>query len=172
VVAIRPLDSSELDRVVEVDVSEQGSFVFRWTGDQLVVVPKQHARPPHRLEDWEPDVHEWVGMLQEGGSALGAFDGEALIGFAVMRVRLTEDTAQLAALYVDASHRRQGVARALVEWTTSLAAASGARHVYVSATPSESAVGFYRSMGFVPTSRPHPELFQREPEDIHMLLAL
>lgn len=44
--------------------------------------------------------------------------------------------------------------------------------LYVSATPSESAVGFYRSMGFAPTTEPDPRLFALEPKDIHMIMAL
>ena len=44
--------------------------------------------------------------------------------------------------------------------------------IYVSATPSESAVGFYREQGFVPTLDVHPELYELEPEDIHMVKSL
>ena len=53
-----------------------------------------------------------------------------------------------------------------------LARSGGARQLYVSATPSESAVGFYRSRGFIPTVTPIPELLEHEPEDVHMTLAL
>lgn len=53
----------------------------------------------------------------------------------------------------------------------SLARDRDARALYVSATPSESAVGFYLSRGFRPTE-PFPEPFAKEPEDIHMLLPL
>ena len=49
---------------------------------------------------------------------------------------------------------------------------AGAMALYVSATPSESAVGFYRRAGFKPTDTPHPDLLAEEPEDIHMILAL
>jgi hypothetical protein len=48
----------------------------------------------------------------------------------------------------------------------------GARRVYVSATPSGSAVGFYRSQGFALTRDPVPELLALEPEDIHMIKEL
>jgi hypothetical protein len=44
--------------------------------------------------------------------------------------------------------------------------------MYVSATPSESAVGFYLKHGFRLAIEPIPELFEEEPEDIHMLLDL
>jgi hypothetical protein len=42
----------------------------------------------------------------------------------------------------------------------------------VSATPSRSAVGFYRSRGFQPTLDVNRELYERQPEDIHMVLDL
>ena len=44
--------------------------------------------------------------------------------------------------------------------------------MYVSATPSGSAVGSYLKHGFEPTPYPHPELFALEPEDIHMIREL
>ena len=53
-----------------------------------------------------------------------------------------------------------------------LARDGGARTLYVSATPSESAVGCYRRLGFEPTADPIPELLELEPEDVHMVLAL
>ena len=44
--------------------------------------------------------------------------------------------------------------------------------MYVSAVPSESAVGFYRSQGFTPTQEVDEELYALEPEDIHMTKTL
>jgi hypothetical protein len=52
------------------------------------------------------------------------------------------------------------------------ALATGATNLYVSAVPSESAVGFYLSQGFRPVGTPRPELFELEPEDIHMSLNI
>jgi hypothetical protein len=48
---------------------------------------------------------------------------------------------------------------------------AGHETLYVSATPSGSAIGFYRSEGFAP-AEPLPELFEKEPEDIHMIKRL
>jgi N-acetylglutamate synthase-like GNAT family acetyltransferase len=53
-----------------------------------------------------------------------------------------------------------------------LARELGAIRVYVSATPSQSAVEFYRGLGFELVSEPLPELYALEPEDIHMILEL
>jgi hypothetical protein len=48
----------------------------------------------------------------------------------------------------------------------------GARLLYISATPSDSAIGFYTSCGARPAARVDPELFALEPEDIHLALPL
>jgi GNAT superfamily N-acetyltransferase len=80
--------------------------------------------------------------------------------------------ANLSALFVSRSQRRRGVAALLTGEVVRLARADGARRLYVSATPSGSAVGFYRSQGFAPTDEPDAALFALEPADIHMVLEL
>jgi hypothetical protein len=47
-----------------------------------------------------------------------------------------------------------------------------AKQLCVSATPSESAVGLYLRMGFEPVDKPVPELYELEPEDIHLVKNL
>ena len=49
---------------------------------------------------------------------------------------------------------------------------NGALRMYVSAVPSGSALGFYHSQGFKVTPRPLGELYELEPEDIHMVMEL
>jgi len=111
-------------------------------------------------------------VLANGGTMLGAFDGTRLVGIATFRPRLTETMAQLAFLHVSNGYRRQGIAARLFDQVEELAFQSGAQELYVSATPSESSVGFYTSRGCVWTPTPHPELFELEPEDIHMIKTL
>jgi ribosomal protein S18 acetylase RimI-like enzyme len=110
--------------------------------------------------------------LEAGGVLLGALDGDRLAAVAILRYRLTESMAHLAFLHVSREYRRQGIAAQLTEEMVRLARLDGARELYVSATESESAVGFYLSQGFRPTDTPHPVLFALEPEDIHMIKEL
>jgi len=44
--------------------------------------------------------------------------------------------------------------------------------MYVSATPTESAVGFYLRQGCRLAQPVHPELFAAEPEDVHLVCPL
>ena len=64
------------------------------------------------------------------------------------------------------SHRR------LVELVMGKAREMGAKTLYVSATPSENTVRFYRSLGFRPADPIDPDLFRIEPDDIHMEMTL
>jgi N-acetylglutamate synthase-like GNAT family acetyltransferase len=71
-------------------------------------------------------------------------------------------------LYVHRPWRRNAVAGSLLQRVVETARAGGAKRLYVSATRSESAVGFYTTSGFTPIAVADAELFEREPDDIHM----
>jgi GNAT superfamily N-acetyltransferase len=169
---VRTITVDELDRIHEIDVSEEGAAIFVQHGTRLEKVARAHRRSWLTKEDWSGGVRVWQGFIKGGGSALGAFDREKLIGFAVYRSRLSPATDQLAALYIDRSFRRQGVASALLEQVVSLARENGALSLYVSAAPSEVAVSFYLDRGFAPVAEPNPQLFELEPEDVHMNMAI
>ena len=176
-VSIRKLANDDISRAGEIDRSEHitTGYVFR-NG----VLESQQV--DWHVPRWSTDasvgfnVHSriegWKQVLDRGGVLLGALEGERLAGFAVMLPELSEGMAQLAALFVDRAYRRQGLATRLVNEVESLARGAGARHLYVSAIPSESAVGFYIKHGFVPTHEVNQELFALEPDDIHMTKQL
>ncbi len=103
---------------------------------------------------------------------LGAFDEEQLAGVAVVDPSFEPRMAWLAFLHVTRPCRRRGAARALWSAAVDLAVAAGAASMYVSATPTGSAVGFYLRQGCRLADPPHPELFAHEPEDIHLICAL
>lgn len=153
-------------------MTESGSFVYVWDGRALTTQELQWRRPPWSPERFEQLRQTWRQAMADGGAVIGAFADDRLVGEAVFRPNLTERMAQLESLHVSAHCRQMGVARTLTLEVIRLARASGAQALYVSATPSESAVGFYRSIGFAPTNEPHPRLLALEPEDIHMTMPL
>jgi len=177
VVAIRRMEPAELARLGEIDRSEHVTSEYRWRNGAL----ETHAVDV-RVPPWAPSgdhehtvasrVAAWTPWLDHGGTLLGAFDGDALVGIAIYRPRIAPATANLALLHVSRSHRRRGVGARLAEEVARLAHEGGARRLYVSATPSVSTVEFYRRCGFEPTGEPDPALFALEPEDIHMVREL
>jgi GNAT superfamily N-acetyltransferase len=175
--SIRRMTIDEIDRVREIDRCEHVTQAYTLEKGMLELRQVDWRIPPWSADDSsdhsvQAKIAAWGPILESGGTMLGAFDGDRLAGFAIYRPDLTEGTAQLAVLHVTCSHRRQGVGSALVNETVCLARADGAARLYVSATPSKPTVGFYMSRGFRPTHQPNPELYELEPEDIHMIKDL
>jgi GNAT superfamily N-acetyltransferase len=173
-IAYQEISLSELkNRIAEIDVSEHGSVVYYWIENEVKPVPEEWERPKKPAAAWQSD--SWNSILEcPGVRAWGAIDlaSNQLVAVVVYRPHLTEDMAQLAALFTDKEYRRKGIAARLTQELIRQAVEDGHSRMYVSATPSESAVNFYRSQGFVPTKEVHPELYALEPEDIHMIKKL
>ena len=169
---VRPLHRDELTHIAEIDVTEDGDLIYRNVEGRLVVESTTWHRPRWDAGECQRRIADFSDDMDRGDTVLGAFDGDLLVGAASLRYRLTEDMAQLVSLHVSQSQRRRGVATALVDEILRLAQASGAQRIYVSATPSDSAVGFYRSKGFDLAEQVDEELVALEPEDIHLIKGL
>jgi GNAT superfamily N-acetyltransferase len=166
------MSSEEIDRAKGIDATESGTTVYYYRDGEIVKEDEEWHRP--RWDDAEARRHleSAALVLERGGAILGAFDEDILVGFATLLYKLEGDMAQLADLQVSVDHRRKGIATRLVEEVLKLAEERGAGSIYVSATPSESAIGFYKSMGFGLAEKVNRELYELEPEDIHMTRTL
>lgn len=174
-IVIRRLPADGLHRFAQIDRSEEIHVHYRQVGVQLIEEAVSDSVPDFFREGEHHSIPElvrtWQPVVDARGVLVGAFDGDVLAGLALLGNEPAPGILQVALLYVSRPYRRRGVANALMDEMESLARERDARALYVSATPSESAVGFYLSRGFRPTE-PLPEPFAREPEDIHMLFAL
>ncbi len=103
---------------------------------------------------------------------LGAYVDDEIAAEAMVVPSFEPPMAWFASLHVSRAHRRHGVAAALWDECVRLARERGATSMYVSATPTRSAVGFYLSRGCRLADPVHPKLFEEEPEDIHLILDL
>ncbi len=109
--------------------------------------------------------------LDRGAQLLGAFDENAIVGMALVEPSLRPGLGWLALLHVSNGRRRGGVGQALWSVAESVARNSGARAMYVSATPTGSAVQFYLKQGcrLAEPDEIVPELFELEPDDVHLV---
>lgn len=173
----RRLDVSELSRVAEIDRTETIDALYVQHGSRLELVPGEWSARP-----WNPDgtgehsiaaQREAVERLVESGAtALGAFDGDRLIGVGVVLPHLRPGIAQIAYLHVSSGYRGRGIGGRLSDELEAIAQESGDTSIVVSATPSLNTVRFYERRGFEPMAEPFPELFALEPEDVHMRKSL
>ncbi|CAD5105955.1 GNAT family N-acetyltransferase [Zestomonas carbonaria] len=174
-ISIREMGIEEYRRIREIDRSEQIDLIYINQGNSIVKQPAGHECPtwtPAELKELE---ERFQYELKHGGLAMGAFDGDKLVGFGVLAHRLRgpdHDRIQVDLMYVSRSYRRQGIGTRIMQLLSDEARRRGAKHLYISSTETESAVQFYRSCGSKLAQEKDPELFEKEPHDIHMTLAL
>jgi GNAT superfamily N-acetyltransferase len=176
-IEIRMLDRRELPRLAEIDRTERIDALVEQHGPELVT-----TRGTWNAPAWDPDgdgnhslAAQLRGLTEEvdrGGLPLGAFHAGSLVGIGVVVPHVRPHVAQLAYLHVTASHRSQGVGRRITERLEQIGRDAGDTQIVVSATPSENTVRFYLRRGYRPMAQPFPELFELEPDDIHLAKPL
>lgn len=172
-IEIRRLSRAELSRVGEIDRTERIEVLYVQRGTRLV----------ERAGDWSARAWDPVGQgehsvaaqqaalehyVDAGATALGAFAGRRLVGIGLVLPHLRPGVAQLPFLYVSDGFRAKGIGRRLSDELERIAREANDTEIVVSATPSENTVRFYRARGYELMPEPLPELFELEPEDVHM----
>jgi GNAT superfamily N-acetyltransferase len=176
-IEIRLLSRAELSRVGEIDRTERIDVLYVQRGTRLAARAGDWSAPA-----WDPDgqgEHSVAAQqaaleryVDAGAIALGGFSAERLVGVGVVLPRLHPGVAQLPFLYISDGFRAKGVGRRLSDELERIAREAGAMEIVVSATPSENTVRFYLGRGYELMAEPLPELFEVEPEDVHMRKVL
>jgi GNAT superfamily N-acetyltransferase len=167
------LAPADLERIGEIDRTERIDTLYVQHADRLDRRFGDFSAPGWFTEgDGEHSVaHQRVECerhLAAGGIALGAFANGQLVAIGIVRPHIRPRIAQFAFLYVSNGHRAQGIGQHLSEELERLAREGGDTTMVVSATPSLNTVRFYLHRGFEPTAEPLPELYELEPEDVHL----
>lgn len=124
----------------------------------------------YHLENDPPKLKQ---LFAQGSIFVGAFDAhEKLVGVSVVSNQVIADYPHAKLLhyfYVDADQQGQGIGAKLMQAAKTSVKQLGANQLYISATPSRRTVDFYMKHGAQPLSAPDQQLWQLEPEDIHLL---
>ena len=168
---IRELEREEVEQIWTIDRSEVIDNVY-YLRDGELVLEREHydvqGWPPGESEQYTPILYD---CFDRGGTFYGAFENSELIGVAVLESKFIgrdRDQLQLKFLHISRSYRKRGLGRILFEKAVEKAREVSARRLYISATPSENTVDFYMHLGCVVTREVDQELFELEPEDIHL----
>jgi len=171
----RELEAHQSALLGAVDRSELIDALYRCVDGVLQLEPTRETVAAWQGAELDALVARLECLLALGGRAFGAWHDGLLVGVGALDVGPVggaRDVMRLDMLYVSAAHRARGIGRQLVERVARHARSLGATRLYVSATPSRGSVDFYRRLGAELLARPDPELFAREPEDIHLCLRL
>jgi predicted N-acetyltransferase YhbS len=170
-VTIRELARDEINSVWEIDRSEIIENVY-YLRDGKLVLEAEH----YDLKGWPPgEADLYTPILRDcfdrGGAFYGAFENSKMVGVVALESKLigkARDQLQLKFLHVSSGYRKKGLGRTLFDKVVGQAREMGASRLYVSATPSENTVNFYLHLGCEITEEIDQELFELEPDDIHL----
>ena len=172
---IRIIQRKEIEKLRELDRSEIVEQIYYFESGNLNIKDEIYDVPGWSPADMDSHVKELNAQNDRGDYIFGAFDGEKLIGIAVLGfefISSTKDQLVVIFLHVDAKYRKQGVGTSLIDRLISQARMLGARKLYISATPSKNTIDFYLRRGAYLTKELNSELFDLEPEDIHLDLEI
>ncbi len=106
--------------------------------------------------------------IQTGGTVLGVFDHEKLIGFASLENVLRgsqRQYLQLTSIHISCEYRGYGLGKKLFCRICEKAKDKGAAKLYISAHSSEETQAFYRTMGCVDAEEIQEDIASHEPCD-------
>jgi GNAT superfamily N-acetyltransferase len=177
-VVVKLLRAEDVELVRLIDRSERVDVEYEVVEGRLRTRPVSMSEVPgwDRTGDGSHSFRAKIRFCQEsllrGGQLLGGYLGEEVAGLAVVEPSFESPLAWLSFLHVSRPYRREGVGTALWTSAVQMARDASATRLYVSATPTGSAVGFNLRQGCVLAVPPHAGLFEAEPEDIQLVLRL
>jgi GNAT superfamily N-acetyltransferase len=172
---IRPLHRDEVRLLGTIDRSERIEGVYRQYGSHLELHDDTSDVAGWDSEELGVFIARLEALFDAGGAVFGAWHGPKLTAVASLDARGVGGdarTMKLDMLYVDAAYRRRGIGRELTEIVANRAREKGANALYISATPSRGTVDAYLRIGARVLDSPDPELLEREPRDVHLILLL
>lgn len=109
------------------------------------------------LREWSAEKRVWITeymcqQIERGGTTVGAFCDDRLIGFCCVDGTVSGNSAKyanLTMLFVDDNWKRNGIGKSLLQEACKHATKLGAEKIFISAIPSAETIAFYQSMGCV-----------------------
>ena len=167
----RNMTANELSRIWQIDRTEYVEAIYSYEKGRLKEHPIKetyHGWAPGDEEAYTPII---ARCFQQGGFFWGGFVADKLKSIVILDTKWIgkhKDTLQLEFLHIDRAYRKQGIGKILFKKAVEEARLRGAKRLYISSTENKNTVEFYRHMGCSITKDVESELYQLEPNDIHM----
>ena len=173
-ITYRPLRLDEAARIREIDASQ---FVGRAWRDvngvkRLVEINYQDPDFPNGFENHLDAIRK---TITSGGSALGAWQGERLIGFCTVNTEFygfKYKYVLLDQIFISLPNRSKGIGKQLFIRAAADAVKFGAEKLYICAGSSEETIAFYKALGCVEAIEINAELYEGDTRDIQLEYSL
>lgn len=170
-ITFRELKEDEIDKIAKLDRSEEIYELYEYHNGALALKPHRETVTQFDADELEEMIIRQKKIQKEGGYIVGAFDQDELVGVAsVEKTKRGSSSSycKMDILYVSRNYRAMKLGYKLLEECKKAAKEFGTQKLYISATPTKNTVDFYLRNGAVLTTELDRELYQLEPDDIHL----
>lgn len=171
----RKLKVEECERINEINSSQYIGRAWREVdGERQLVEINYHDT------DW-PNGYEYhynnlKDTIQNGGSAIGAFDSNSkLIGFATINRKFFGEKYHyvlLDQLFISLEYRGKGIGKKLFEISADVARTWDADKIYICAGSAEETIAFYFAIGCKEAVEVNKEIYESDPRDYQLEFSL
>ena len=168
-VMVKELNLNDINKTLLDSFSRYQKVERCWRKDDNKWVLKDN---PY-IEDWNNEkkqqiINELFICKQQGGSVLGTFYDNKLIGFSSIGSTMfgkVKQYVELIFIQISQEYRNNGIGKKLFFLTVEKAKEKGAKKLYISAHSSEESQAFYRSVGCVDAQEINIQIAENEPFD-------
>lgn len=171
----RELQREEIEKMNEIDRKEVINQIYYHRNGRLELEDEHYNMQGFPNGELEDLIERQYEIFDKGGYLYGAFEGNLLIGVTSIDNKLigqNKNYLKMDVLFVSHDFRKHGIGAKLIELVKEKALEFGGKKLYISATPSKNTVNFYMRNGAILVKELDQELYEMEPEDIHLELAL
>ncbi|MDL2187724.1 GNAT family N-acetyltransferase [Pseudomonas sp. ChxA] len=172
----RALTESDIPLLASIDRTEVIHHCYRVEAGELALYADHHDMRGWPEGEAQQDAVASLACLKRGGWLWGVFDGPALVAAVVVDSHTLHNQGmsmrQLKFLHVSLEARGLGLGGRLFALACEQGRRVGVDALYVSATESQNTVDFYLRQGCCLLREPDPQLYAREPHDIHLYRPL
>ena len=172
---IRAVKRNEIEEIRIIDRSEIINQIYYYKNSKLILKNEYY-----NVTGWEPNkiernINNLYELYDRGGSFFGIFQEEKIVGIVALECRFigsNNDQLQVVFLHIDNNYRKKGYGKILMNQAKERAKELGAKKLYISATPSKNTVDFYMYIECKLASEINADLYQLEPNDIHLEMII
>lgn len=172
-ITIRQLSKNKIHKIREIDRAEEIFEFYEYDNGSLKLKSRRISVLQFDPSELEQMMENQLKLINEGGRIIGAFDKEQLIGVASVERKKRGSQlnyCKMDILYVSKDYRGMRIGQQLLLESKKIGKEFGADKLYISATPTKNTIDFYLQNGAILTSELDKELYELEPEDIHLEL--
>ena len=172
---LRVVKREEIEDIKNIDRSEIISQIYYYNNSKLILKDEYHNVKGWKPNTIEQDIYKLYDLYDRGGSFFGLFHNGRIVGVIALECKFigsNNDQLQVVFLHIGKHYRKKGYGKILMNKVKERAKELGANKLYISATPSKNTVDFYMYLGCKLASEINADLYQLEPDDIHLEMII